>query len=145
MQVQMKKQQGVALVVGLVMLMVLTIMGVSSMRNSTLQLQVAKNTQEHNIAFQTSVASGDYAIRQADTTKLNVDQDFDYVMPNNTALTGKATTRYIGCARVMGGSLERAGSRNVFETTSKGYSEGGSRSTIVSAVGIRTPASCTDQ
>ena len=48
----MKKQQGVALVVGLVMLMVLTIMGVSSMRNSTLQLQVAKNTQEHNIAFQ---------------------------------------------------------------------------------------------
>lgn len=141
----MKKQQGVALVVGLVMLMVLTIMGVSSMRNSTLQLQVAKNTQEHNIAFQVSLASGDNAIRSADMTLLDIEQDFDYVMPNNAALTGTATTKYIGCARVMGGSLERAGSRNVFETTSEGFSEGGSRSIIVSAIGQRTPASCSDQ
>ena len=139
-----KQQQGVALVVGLVMLLVLTIMGVSSMRTSTLQLQIAKNTQEHNIAFQTSLASTDFAIRNADMTLLGVPQAFDYTMPNDPTITGKAVTEYIGCARVMGGSLERAGSRNVFETISEGFSSGGSKSVIVSAVGIRTPASCTD-
>lgn len=140
---RMKQQQGVALVVGLVMLLVLTIMGVSSMRTSTLQLQVAKNTQEHNVAFQASVASGDFAIRSADTTKLGVTQSFVYAMPNDPLITGKADTVYVGCARVMNGSLERAGSRNVFETTSEGYSSGGSKSIIVSAVGVRTPAACT--
>lgn len=140
-----KKQQGVALVVGLVMLMVLTIMGVSSMRNSSLQLQVAKNTQEHNIAFQTSLACIDHSIRNADLSKIDVAQDFNYVMPNNPGLTAKCSTAYVGCARIFGGSLERAGSRNVFETTSEGFSSGGSKSTIVAAIGKQTPVSCSGQ
>ena len=48
----MKNQQGAVLVMALVMLTVLTLIGVSSMSSSTLELKVAGNTQQHDIAFQ---------------------------------------------------------------------------------------------
>ena len=46
------RQQGAVLVMALVMLTVLTLIGVSSMSSSTLELKVAGNTQQHDIAFQ---------------------------------------------------------------------------------------------
>lgn len=140
-----KQQQGVALVVSLVMLMVLTIMGVSSMRNSTLRLQGAKNTQEHNVAFQTAQACIAHSIRNADLTMIDVSQDFNFVMPNYPGLTAKCTTTYVGCGQVWGGSLERVGGQLVFETTSDGFSSGGSKSTIVAAMGKNSAASCAEQ
>ena len=48
----LNKQQGAVLVMALVMLTVLTLIGVSSMSSSTLELKVAGNTQQHDIAFQ---------------------------------------------------------------------------------------------
>ncbi|MDH5516206.1 MAG: PilX N-terminal domain-containing pilus assembly protein [Gammaproteobacteria bacterium] len=138
---KMQKQRGIALVIGLVMLMILTIMGVSSMSNTTLQLKIARNTQEQNIAFQTALAGIDFAISNADLTNQDTPQAFNYVMPVS-ALTASGTTTYLGCTRVFGGSIDRAGSQNVFQTISTGLSPSGSRSVIVSAVGKPTPAAC---
>ncbi len=45
-------QRGVALAVGLVALLMLTMLGVSSMNMTSLELKVAGNTQNHNKAFQ---------------------------------------------------------------------------------------------
>ncbi|MCK5263286.1 MAG: pilus assembly protein PilX, partial [Gammaproteobacteria bacterium] len=44
------RQAGVVLVMALVMLMVLTLIGVSSMSSSTLEMKVATNMQQHNTA-----------------------------------------------------------------------------------------------
>lgn len=50
-------QRGFVLVIGLVVLMVLTVIGVTSMRGTTLQERMAANTQEHQIAFEAAEAA----------------------------------------------------------------------------------------
>jgi hypothetical protein len=45
-------QKGAVLILALVMLTVLTIIGASSMSRSSLELKVASNAQQHNVAFQ---------------------------------------------------------------------------------------------
>ena len=45
-------QQGAALVVSLILLLVMTLLGVASLNTTTLQERMASNTQEHGRAFQ---------------------------------------------------------------------------------------------
>ena len=47
-----KSQQGAALVVGLIVLMIMTMLGVASMGSMTTQLRMAANVQVKNTAFQ---------------------------------------------------------------------------------------------
>lgn len=56
------KQQGAVLVVGLIMLLLLTVIGMSSIRGTDLQERMAGNARDHNLAFQASEA----AIRSAE-------------------------------------------------------------------------------
>ena len=56
------KQQGAALVVGLVLLMILTILGISGMNTATLQLTMASNAQFHQDAFQAAETGIDLAM-----------------------------------------------------------------------------------
>ncbi|MCW9056932.1 MAG: PilX N-terminal domain-containing pilus assembly protein, partial [Gammaproteobacteria bacterium] len=46
------KQEGAALVIGLLMLLVMTLLGVSSMSTTTTSLKMSVNTQIQNSAFQ---------------------------------------------------------------------------------------------
>ena len=55
-------QQGATLVIGLVMLILLTIIGVTSMRTTTLEERMAGNLRDHNQAFQAAEA----ALREAE-------------------------------------------------------------------------------
>ena len=57
-----KQQQGAALIVGLVLLMVLTVLGVSGMNTATLELTMASNAQFHQDAFQAAETGIDIAI-----------------------------------------------------------------------------------
>jgi Tfp pilus assembly protein PilX len=50
------QQRGTVLVVGLIMMMVLTILAISTMRTSTLEVVMAANTQYRETAFQLSQA-----------------------------------------------------------------------------------------
>lgn len=50
------KQQGAALVVGLVVLLVMTMLGISGMSTTTNQLRMANNLQTHQVAFQATEA-----------------------------------------------------------------------------------------
>ncbi len=54
------KQVGAALIVGLVVLMMLTLLGVSNMNMTSLELRIAGNTQNRNLAFQTADSTIDY-------------------------------------------------------------------------------------
>ena len=63
-----KQQQGAALVVGLVLLMVLTVLGVSGMNTATLELTMASNTQFHQDAFQAAETGIDISIARRNFT-----------------------------------------------------------------------------
>lgn len=51
------RQRGSALIVGLIFLLILTIMGVTSMRSTTMQERMAGNLRDRNIAFQSAEAA----------------------------------------------------------------------------------------
>jgi len=57
-----RRQRGVALVVSLVFLLVLTIIGVTAMQSATLQERMAGNARDRNVAFQ----AGERALRAAE-------------------------------------------------------------------------------
>jgi type IV pilus assembly protein PilX len=57
-------QRGAVLVMGLVLLMVLTILGVSGMNTATLELAMAGNAQFHQAAFQAAETGIDISIAQ---------------------------------------------------------------------------------
>lgn len=55
-------QRGVALIMSLVMLLILTILGVSSVQNTSLQERMSRNARDTNLAFQ----GAETAIREAE-------------------------------------------------------------------------------
>ena len=68
------RQRGAALVVGLVVLLMLTLLGVSSMNMTSLELRITGNTQNKNIAFQWADSSGEHIFqRGSDDTNKRLD------------------------------------------------------------------------
>lgn len=59
-----RQQQGIALVIALIFLVVLTLLGVTVASNNTLQERMAGNTRNRDLAFQ----SAEFALQAADTT-----------------------------------------------------------------------------
>lgn len=57
-----QQQQGAVLIVGLIMLLLLTVIGMSSIRGTDLQERMAGNARDHNLAFQATEA----AVRSAE-------------------------------------------------------------------------------
>ncbi|WP_323813027.1 pilus assembly PilX family protein [Cellvibrio sp. NN19] len=55
--IEIKQQTGAVLVVGLVLLLILTVIGLASIRGSDLQERMAGNMRDRNIAFQASEAA----------------------------------------------------------------------------------------
>ena len=51
-QISMKKQQGAALVVGLILMLVITVLAISGMNTATTELAMARNDQNTENAFQ---------------------------------------------------------------------------------------------
>lgn len=66
------RQRGAALVVGLVLMMVLTILAISTMRTATLELLMAGNAQYKERAFQLAETGLRDAIGQVDRRTLNL-------------------------------------------------------------------------
>lgn len=78
-------QRGFVLVVGLVILLVLTLIGVSAMRGTTLEEHMAGNTQERDLAFQAAEAA------------LRASEQFVADNATKTALT--SSSGYTNCAQ----------------------------------------------
>lgn len=77
-------QRGATLIVGLVLLLVLTVVGVSGMNMATMEINMAANTQFQQDAFQmtengvdTVLATRDYSTDTARTLELTGDPDYD--------------------------------------------------------------------
>ncbi len=156
----LKKQSGVVLVMSLVMLAVLTLIGVSSMSSSTLEMKVASNMQQHNVAFQAAQAR--LAFASADDTSNPIDYLIAIPDLNNPPVqtcdvgdgcvngddwSATATISYIDCAKGTGSSLEagKGFSYRMFEIVARGQTTTGS-STSVQASAIRYPVKgCGDE
>ncbi len=66
-----RRQQGVVLVVALILLVVLTLLGVTSLNTTTLQEKMSNNIQEVNRAFQAGESGLDNAFANPDAFDLN--------------------------------------------------------------------------
>lgn len=141
-----QKQKGVALVVGLIMLLVLTIMGISSMSNTTQELKIACNFQNHNDAFQNALSCVDYGISK--TTP-----GADYPLDIKCEITGAngvsdVAVDYLGCRVGHGSSLKSAAYENVYGVDVSAVANGcggEAFSHIVQAVAIKTPRPCAEE
>ena len=59
-------QQGAALIVGLILMLVLTVLGISGMNTATLELVMANNSQSQQSAFQAAETGIDFAVGNGD-------------------------------------------------------------------------------
>jgi len=57
-----EKQQGAALLVAIVLIFMLTILGISSMRNSTLEHQLSSNSVQKEVTFQSAESATDIVL-----------------------------------------------------------------------------------
>lgn len=150
-----KNQSGVALVVSLVMLVVITLLGVSNMTVSTTDLRISANSQLKNIAFQASQSTTDMVISlqtQAGADNFTNLTARDYTYPNDVAAApeanqarGTARLEFVGCqSPVPGYSIGKLANANIFSITSTGLSEseGVSQSLQVQGIAKITPGDC---
>ena len=136
----------------LVMLTVLTLIGVSSMSSSTLELRVAGNTQQHDIAFQAAqsiidIAASDdplntnnYQVFKTDSADPSFEQIINYASADGEA-TAQAATFWVGCKKNIGSSLEegKAPASNFFNVRATGQTITGSSSSV-QVQGLRFPS-----
>lgn len=157
------RQSGVVLVMSLVMLAVLTLIGVTSMSSSTLEMKVASNMQQHNVAFQAAQSRLAFASADDDANPIDflipIDVEADpSTWPVQTCnvsdgcidgadWAAAADISYLGCGKGFGSSLE-AGKGfvfRIFEIVATGETATGS-SRSVQAAAIRYPVKgCGDE
>ena len=136
-----QSQQGAALVVGLIVLLIMTMLGVASMGSMTTQLRMSANVQVKNTAFQAGTAAIDAAKSSAAIAWLVpagyvvggppiaiATQPALYTATNAEA---QATILYSGCKRVVyGKSLTAGGGASVHEIRVTGNALGSSSDVI---------------
>lgn len=149
------RQAGVVLIMALVMLTVLTLIGVSSMSSSTLEMKVAGNMQQHMVAFQ--AAQSRLAFASADDPVNPIDYliAIDVTNPpswqvqtcnagdgciNGAGWTASANVSYISCAKGFGSSLQpgKGFSYRTFEIVATGETSSASAKSV-QASAVRYP------
>lgn len=110
-----RRQSGAALVVGLLMLVVLTVLAITSMSTATMELAMAGNTQQGNRAFEAASSVLESELRRDDIEPLetagalpaipaNTDHGFDD-SNGNVAATATASTNYVATTGTVGWQL----------------------------------------
>ena len=149
---QFNKQGGAVLMMALVLLTVLTLIGVSSMSSSTLELKVSSNTQQHDVAFQAAqsvidiTASEDplntnnYQVFKVDPNDPAYEQIINYASSDGKGTAQSATT-WVGCKKNIGSSLEegKAPASNFFNVRATGQTVTGSAMSV-QMQGLRFPS-----
>lgn len=96
MKMAQTKQNGAALVVGLIMLLVMTLIGVMSMSTTRTELKIANNFRNHSNAFQTAALMIERAL---------VDPTIDWISASTTALQGNYVAGYLSGDKLKEGTL----------------------------------------
>lgn len=80
--IPIKQQSGVTLIVGLIMVLLLTIIGLAAIRGSNMQEMMAGNARDHQIAFEAAEA----ALRDGESNLIN----------GHTSIDGKISSNAVG-------------------------------------------------
>jgi type IV pilus assembly protein PilX len=81
------KQNGAALVVGLILMVVMTVLAISGMNTATTELAMARNDQNYENAFQAAETGLEIALAQGRfNTLIAVDLPQQYVNPNDSVI-----------------------------------------------------------
>ena len=133
-----QKQNGAALAVGLILLVVLTLLAISGMNTASLNLQMAGNAQYYQNAFQASEDGIEQAIRYA---TFNPNTVSEAVTPQNGAtFTGDVNRQVDGQAQpAIWGSSWDSFSTYHFEIQSIGQSTRNAQSTHIQGMAIIAP------
>jgi len=104
-----RAQKGMALIVGLVFLLVLTIIGVTSLRTTTLEERMASNLQQKTIAFQDAESRIARLINDLNARTLNLSANDDCASidaeTNPDSLNAGAVDSFHTCPEYIGTSL----------------------------------------
>jgi type IV pilus assembly protein PilX len=102
------RQSGAVLFVSLIMLLVLTLIGVTAMRSSTLEEKMAANTMNHNITFHAAESAIENALDdtnslvQAILTESTISVNLNM---GDSSVTSSADVTYLGSGIALGFSL----------------------------------------
>jgi type IV pilus assembly protein PilX len=136
-----RRQGGAALVVGMILLMVLTLLAISGMNSATLELQMAGNAQYSENAFQAAETGIEESLRVAriGTNTANVDPERTEDVPGTTDQY-KIRTLFNpdnGCTKVPSGGFSMGVGKGFkayhFDITSTGTSSRSATQTHVQA------------
>jgi type IV pilus assembly protein PilX len=110
-----RTQRGAALIVGLLMLVVLTVLAISGLSTATIELAMAGNNQHSNRAFEAAAAVLESEIRRTDLAPLAAPGNLASLAANvgrvfkdnagNTVATATAGTRFVATTGVAGWQL----------------------------------------
>ncbi|MDZ7644014.1 MAG: pilus assembly PilX N-terminal domain-containing protein [Woeseiaceae bacterium] len=90
-----RKQDGAALVVGLVLLVVVTVLAISGMNTATTELAMARNDQSYENAFQAAETGLETALSQGQFNTLanvNINADIDATTPVDVVIAFEDST-----------------------------------------------------
>ena len=148
-QLPLVRQQGFVLILVLVLLATLTLIGVSSMNSSNMELKATANARQHHVAFNAVQSLIEYTV--SGQTTVTVDFQTVPTAVQTVALSGadatalsasalSADVAYAGCAASVGNSIAGKGfSSNFFNVTATGANASGT-STSTQVQGVRFPA-----
>ncbi len=107
-------QKGAALLVSLVFLIVLTMLGITSMRGANMEEKMAANTMFQNMSFQASESAVDYMLDSISTLTQSINNPdiATYTIPmapngQSTAATSSAQVRYLNQSTAEGYSVDK--------------------------------------
>jgi hypothetical protein len=121
------RQRGAALIIGLILLLVMTLVGVAGMSGATLQLVMAGNVQYSQQAFQAAEDAIEGEMEEGDFSS-TLDRTNDYEFSDG--ITAQARTRYSVSTPVPAGgySIGAGLQAHHFEIVSTGSAPRGARS-----------------
>lgn len=139
-----RRQSGAALVVGLLLLLVLTVLAISGANTSSLSLIVAGNVQYSQNAFQAAETGIEKSIVLNKFNPADEEEQRGTVGEDNSTFVAMTRPQLDGASQpaLPGSSLDDYSTYH-FEIESTGESQRGATATNVQAVGVIAPADTT--
>jgi type IV pilus assembly protein PilX len=144
-----KRQRGMVLVLSLVLLVVMTLIGISSMNGANMELRAVANAQQHHKAFSAGQSLLEYAISGNAVTTAGTAIDYQTqdaivqtVEETLNSVISTASIVYGGCSVGIGSSLEEGKgiNFNFYEISGIGQNNLAATAVSVQSLGVRYPS-----
>lgn len=138
-----KSQHGAALVMALVILLILTLLGVTAMGTSSLEEKMAGNIQEATRAFEAGESGLNKALNEEGTLDLSATTTKNYSFDSDKSGKAEVQTTFVQYSQAKRGSGYGSSYNNVanFDQVSTGTTVTGAKSVIHQGIAQTLPSS----